>query len=78
MERTLNTIAELEPDKFEIISQTYPRFVGKDKSRFRETRQLQNGYFIEVNIAAKDIQKICSQAVDAIELSNEDWKVTVS
>jgi uncharacterized protein with ParB-like and HNH nuclease domain len=78
MERTLNTISELEPDKFEIISQTYPRFVGNDKSRFRETRQLQNGYFIEVNIAAKDIQKICSQAVDAIELTNEDWKVTLS
>lgn len=78
MERTLNTIAELEPDKFEIISQANPRLIGRDQTKFRETRQLQNGYFIEVNIAAKYIQRLCYNAVEAVELSNEDWKVKLS
>jgi uncharacterized protein with ParB-like and HNH nuclease domain len=77
MERTLNTIADLEPEKFEFIAQKYPRYLGQNRDKFREVRELKNKYFIEVNLSAKDIQKLCSQAVEAIELTNEDWKVTV-
>lgn len=77
MERTLNTIADLEPEKFEIIAQTYPRFVGQDKNKFREVRELKNKYFISVNHAARDIQRLCTQAIETIELTNEDWKVSV-
>ncbi len=43
LEQTLNTIAYLEPDKFEIIAHNFPRYIGKDKNKFRAVRQLQNG-----------------------------------
>ncbi len=76
LEQTLNTIADLEPEKFELIARNFPRYLGKDKSRFRETRQLQNGYLIEVNLSAQSIRKLCDQAIATIELTSEEWEVT--
>jgi hypothetical protein len=78
LEQTLNTIADLEPDKFEIIARSFPHYTSKDRSKFRAVRQLQNGYFIEVNLSAQSIQKLCSQAIGTIDLTSEDWSVTVA
>lgn len=77
LEQTLNTVAELEPDKFEIIIHNFPRYIGRDKNKFRAVRQLQNGYFVEVNMSAQSIQKFCNQAIETIELTTEDWAVVV-
>jgi phage terminase large subunit-like protein len=75
LERTMNTIAELEPEKFEQIMQQYPRFVGRDKKKFKALRELKNGTFIEVNLSALEIQRFCFQALETIELSAEDLQV---
>ena len=77
LERTMNTIAELEPEKLEQIIQQYPRFIGRDKKKFKETRELKNGTFIEVNLSALEIQRFCFQALTTIELSSEDLVVNV-
>lgn len=77
LEKTLNIIATLEPEKFEIIAQRYPRYVGKDKNKFRAIRELGNNYFIEVNLSALTIQKLCHQAMETIELTSDEWKVSV-
>lgn len=77
LEHTLITVAELEPDKFEIIAHNFPRYLGKDKNKFRAIRQLPNGYFAEVNLSAQSIQKLCYQAMETIELTSDDWKVTI-
>lgn len=76
LEKTLNVIADLEPDKFDLIAINYPRYVGKDKNKFRAIRELENGYYIEVNLSAQSIQKLCFQAIESIDLSSEDWDVT--
>ncbi len=75
LEQTLNTIAALESEKFDIIAVTYPRYVGKDKNKFRAVRMLKNGYFVEVNLSAQSIQKFCHQALDVIDLTFDEWKV---
>ncbi|MHB1697458.1 MAG: DUF262 domain-containing protein [bacterium] len=75
LEQTLNTIADLDPDKFDIIARNFSRFIGKDESKFRATRKLQNGYFFEVNLSAQKIQKLCFQAMEIIELASDDWNV---
>jgi hypothetical protein len=75
LEQTMNTIAELEPEKFGQIIQQFPRFVGQDKKKFRATRELKNGAFIEVNLSAQDIQKICFQMLETIDLAAEDLRV---
>jgi uncharacterized protein with ParB-like and HNH nuclease domain len=78
LEQTLNTIADLEPEKFDVIAHNFPRYLGRDKSKFRAIRQLQNDYFIEVNLSAQSIQKFCYQAMETIELTSEDWSVTIN
>ena len=77
LEQTLNTVADLEPEKFEVIAHNFPRYVGKDKNKFRAIREVQNGYFIEMNLSAQSIQKLCHQAMETIELTSENWNIEV-
>lgn len=77
LQQTLNTVADLEPEKFVIIADNFPRYVGKDKNKFRAIRGLQNGYFMEINLSAQSIQKLCHQAMETIELTAEDWNIEV-
>ncbi len=77
LEQTLNVISELEPDRFEQLKKDYPRFIGIDQTKFRAIRELKNGTYIEVNLSAKEIQRFCVQAIESIELTDEDWKVEI-
>ncbi|MBK9290982.1 MAG: DUF262 domain-containing protein [Bacteroidetes bacterium] len=77
LEKTLNVIADIEPEKFEVIAHNFPRYVGKDKNKFRAIRQLENDYFIEVNLSAQSIQKLCYQAMETIELTSDEWEVII-
>ena len=76
MEKTRMYIADLEPEKFE-LAHNFPRYVGKDKNKFRAIRQLENDYFIEVNLSAQSIQKLCYQAMETIELTSDEWEVII-
>lgn len=76
LENTLNKIADLEPGRFKDIMEQFPRFVGWDEKDFRDTRKLQNGAFIEVNLSAKDIHIFCLKAIETAEISSEEWKVS--
>ena len=75
LEQTMNSIADIEPESFDEIMHQFPRFIGQDKKKLRETRQLKNGIFIEVNLSSHDIQRFCFQALAAVGLTMEDWKV---
>ncbi|MFM5998433.1 MAG: HNH endonuclease family protein [Dolichospermum sp.] len=75
LEKTLNVIADLEADKFEYIIEQFPRFISKDEKDFRDTRKLENGVFINVNLSARDISAFCIKAMETAELSTEDWQV---
>jgi uncharacterized protein with ParB-like and HNH nuclease domain len=75
LERTVSTIAELEPEKVDQLMQEYPHFVGRNRARFRDARELPNGIFIEVNLSAKSIQAYCTQALSAVGLTTDEWNV---
>lgn len=77
LEKTLNVVADLEPEKFEVIAHNFPRYVGKDQNKFRAIRKLENNYFVEVNLSAQSIQKLCYQAMETIELTTDEWEVMV-
>ncbi len=70
--RTMNTIADLKPEKFEQIMQQFPQHAGPDKKRFTRARELKNGTFIEVNLSAHSIQRFCFRVLETIGLSTED------
>lgn len=74
LEITLNTIIDVDPDKFKDIIERFPRFVGWDEKKFRGYRKLDNGVFCEVNLSAKDIRAFCQKAIETAEIS-EEWYV---
>lgn len=75
--QTMATLAELEPEAFETLAHEYPRLISSDPNRFRRHRQLSNGFYIEVNLSAKDIYRFCTQAIESIGLAGSDWVVEV-
>ncbi len=77
LEETMNTVSELEPEKFEILINKFPRLIGRDKKKFRAIRELNNGAYIEVNLSAKAIQKFCFQAIETIGLTSDEWQVDI-
>jgi uncharacterized protein with ParB-like and HNH nuclease domain len=72
---TLNAIAQLEPDLFTQLAAEYPRFISANPGKFRRNRQIENGFYIEVNLSAKDVYHFCNQIIDSLGLSSEDWIV---
>ncbi len=78
LEQTMNTIADLEPEKFDQVIQLFPRFIGRNKAKFTAVRELKNGMFVEVNLSSQDISRFCFQAATAIELTTEDWAVEIA
>lgn len=73
----LTTIAEFEPDFFKQLVKEYPHFINKSPEKFRESRELKNGYHIEVNLSADSIYRFCKQAMQTIELSDGDWHIEI-
>ncbi len=70
---TMNILGELDPDSIKRLSKEYPHLIGKDSNRFRHIRELNNGYYVEVNLSAKDIYRFCNQIIETIGLSSLDW-----
>lgn len=73
--KTMNTIADLEPDLFESLAKQYPNFISADSGRFRRNYKLTNGFYVYVNLSAKNIYRFCTQAIESIGLSADDWTV---
>lgn len=73
--KTMSTIADLEPDLFDALAKQSPSFISSDGGRFRRSSQLSNGFYVYVNLSAKSIYQFCTQAIESIGLSVEDWYV---
>lgn len=72
---TLDTICEELPEYFYKIVNLYPKWIGKDASKFRAARELKCGYYIEVNDSANAIYAKCQKILGAVHLVDGDWKV---
>lgn len=70
---TMNTIAELEPDKFDEIVARFPRQF--DKEKLIRGRELNNGLLVEANVSAKTAYRFCQQALEEADLTSEDWQI---
>jgi len=78
LENTLNALADLDPETFELLITEHPKFLNKDRNKLRAIRELRNGCFVEVNLSAKSVEKFCRQTIEFFELSSDDWKIQVA
>lgn len=78
LENTLNVLADVDPETFDLLINEHPNILNKDKSKLRAIRELKNGCFVEVNLSAKSVERFCRQTIEFFDLSSEDWKVQVA
>ncbi len=72
----LNWIIDYEPSSFVELSNEYPNFISNYYHEgILKVCELKNGYYVETNLSAKSIYQFCSQVLQYLELSDEDWKV---
>ena len=72
---TLNSIYEELPECFSTIVNAFPKWIGKDESKFRAARELNSGYFIEVNDSANAIYTKCIKVPNVAHLTEDVWSV---
>lgn len=72
---TLDIIADLEPEKYDIIIKEYYVFLGIGKKTLRSPRKLKNGTSINADHSAKRIQGFCFNILDILDLSSEDLEI---
>jgi hypothetical protein len=75
LEQTVKSIADLAPEKLEVLMKIYPRFIGHHPQKFKRPSEVITGLYVEKNLSAESIQRFCMQAMETIELTSDDWVV---
>jgi len=70
-------ISTRDPGIMDQIVERFSKFMGRDQAKFRETRQLSNGIFFEVNFSADSIQSLCAKLLETAEIPISAWEVTL-
>ncbi len=75
---TMETIAKIGDDEFSRVAEEMPKFTNREATAFRRTsrlKRLSNGAYVETNISASTIHRLCIQAAQLAGLDREDWSV---
>jgi hypothetical protein len=75
LENTVNEVIESDPDAFGVLSRELSSQIGGARTRFRESRQLRNGGYVNVNLSAEGIDRLCRRILDVTGVSESEWGV---
>ncbi len=75
LENTVNEVIEFDTDVYVTLCRDLSTHVGNDRSRFREARQLRNGGYVNVNLSAEGIDRLCRRILDVAEIADTEWQV---
>ena len=75
---TVEGIIAVGDEEFQRVVDELPRFVNRDATAFRRSsrlRRLSNGAYVETNLSAGAIYRLCVQAASIAGLGPADWSV---
>ncbi len=72
---TLEMVAQLSPDAFEEVAQTYPARLSASGAGMRSPRRMQNGWSLETNLDANALYQLAERAARRAELGVDEWRV---
>jgi hypothetical protein len=75
LENTVNEVIDIDPDAYSALSRELSSHVGSDRTRFREARQLRNGGYVNVNLSAEGIDRLCRRILDVTGVLEAEWGV---
>ncbi|ALG67021.1 DUF262 domain-containing protein [Beggiatoa leptomitoformis] len=73
--QTFNFIAKEEGERFEELANRLSQLICKQENAARRSEKLINGYYIEVNLSAEHIYRLCKQAIAYLDYPSDDWQV---
>ena len=75
---TMEAIAELGAEELGAVVEDLPKFANLDATAFRRSsrlKRLSNGGYVETNLSASAIHRLCQQAVLVAGFGPDDWTV---
>lgn len=75
LERTVDTIVDLKPEKFEQITQRFQTSITRDSRKLKKAHKLKNGFFIRVTYSSDSIWNLCYQMLETIGLPAEELAI---
>jgi uncharacterized protein with ParB-like and HNH nuclease domain len=78
---TAEGILAIGADEFDRLVAELPRFVNRDATAFRRSsrlRKLSNGAYLETNLSASHIHRLCVQAAHLAGLGPEEWSINLA
>jgi hypothetical protein len=75
LENTVNEVIEVDPDAYVALSRELSSHIGSDRTRFRDSRQLRNGGYVDVNLSAEGIDRLCRRILDVAGVSDTEWEL---
>lgn len=75
LENTVNEVIDNDSDAYGTLCRELSSQIGSDRTRFRESRQLRNGGFVNVNLSAEGIDRLCRRILEAAEVTDSGWNV---
>src|SRR5439155_8045654 len=75
LENTVNEVIDIDPDAYNALCGELSSHIGSDRTRFREARQLHNGGYVNVNLSAEGIDRLCRRILDVAGVSELEWNV---
>lgn len=75
---TMEEVAKIGDEEFGRVVEEMPKFANFDATAFRRSsrlKKLSNGGYVETNLSASTIHRLCLQAVQLAGLVQEDWSV---
>ncbi len=73
LQNTVNEVIESDVEIFPALCRELPCHIGNDRSRFREARELRNGGFVNVNLSAEGIDRLCRRILDISGVLSTEW-----
>lgn len=78
---TVEAILAIGEEEFERVAAALPKFVNRDATALRrssKTRRLSNGAYVETNLSATAVYRLCLQALQAAGLGTQEWVVELA
>jgi uncharacterized protein with ParB-like and HNH nuclease domain len=75
VQRTVEAVATLDPTLFQTLVLKFPGFLGNDPNKFRSSRQLANGVFVNTHFSAANAKRFCLQLTEDAGISSQDFRI---
>ncbi|MFJ7976666.1 DUF262 domain-containing protein [Peribacillus sp. NPDC096379] len=74
---TINKIIEKDEKNLDVLLENYPNLVSRDNKAFKRNYVLNNNIYINVDLDARDVYRLCNRILELLKIDKEEWSVEI-